>query len=811
MTRRARSSDLAGGSWFVSIALALVLLAATLLLRPAFTTAHWTMDAAVVVFAAVGAAALVRAVIDSVFLPAAAGVLATIVVLTVRQHPGSIAEVFGAWGETVVQLVTQLSSDAPPFRETPESVTAALIVVAFVTILCDLFVFGLRGGVSALAPVLVFPAIPIVLGVRDIELWPTLWLAAAFGLYLFAVSWWHQRMADDRLADSGYLVDRRGFSGWLGAGAVGAAGLVVAIVATTVLPAPSGVSWLQPNPGAALSTNRANPILDLGDDLRRDEAVPVLQYATSIEAGRLPYLSLMSLTTLDGGSEWAPGAFDGDVSTDGGAPLPQPAGLSPATPATSYGANIVLEPGVSAYLPQPGRATRVEGLDAPYRFESATGDIRQDSDEALGQHYELTGTMPNVVPDVLGGMRLEVPSALEGATSVPGGAGADAIRGVLDGIVDRSGTPYAQALQVQAFLTSAAFTYSETAPVNGGYDGTNLDVVARFLTEAHSGYCVHFASAMAIMGRMLGIPTRIQVGFTPGTPTAVNEQGQAVYAVTSDDLHAWAELYVPQYGWVPFESTPSSGLGNMVVPDATTEVTVPPTTPPASEAGPTPTPTGDTGASEPAEPSTPPEATQPAETEPGSSADGPGSAWPSWMNLAALAVVLVVFAIALLLLLPAIVRVLVRRRRRARVLGSDEAARQPSPAELAWRELLDEAADHRARVPAGAVPGVQEERLLELASGGAGADAPDRDELTDALERLRRALERSLFDRPDATRPSVDWSDVERVEAGIRHGATRAGRAKAVLAPASLPAWRSLAAALARLPFTRRRRGDEDA
>ena len=131
--------------------------------------------------------------------------------------------------------------------------------------------------------------------------------------------------------------------------------------------------------------------------------------------------------------------------------------------------------------------------------------------------------------------------------------------------------------------------------MQAGYDGSSLDVVAEFL-RARSGYCVHFASTMAVGARMLGIPARIQVGFTPGEFREMNELGQPVMQVTTDNLHAWAELWIDGYGWVPFEATPSGGVGSVAVPDlnsATDEPSAAPTS--------TPTPTTATDAAEPGE------------------------------------------------------------------------------------------------------------------------------------------------------------------------------------------------------------------
>jgi hypothetical protein len=130
-------------------------------------------------------------------------------------------------------------------------------------------------------------------------------------------------------------------------------------------------------------------------------------------------------------------------------------------------------------------------------------------------------------------------------------------------------------MAIQKYLRSSEFTYSLQSPVQGGYDGNGLSVLADFLVQK-SGYCIHFASAMAVMARLEGIPSRIAVGYAPGHPTGatVSIAGQGAlpeFEVDARDAHAWPELYFQGVGWVAFEPTPSRG----VVPSYSTENALP--------------------------------------------------------------------------------------------------------------------------------------------------------------------------------------------------------------------------------------------
>ncbi len=78
------------------------------------------------------------------------------------------------------------------------------------------------------------------------------------------------------------------------------------------------------------------------------------------------------------------------------------------------------------------------------------------------------------------------------------------------------------------------------------------DPLATFLFEARRGHCEYFASAMAVMSRLQGLPTRLVNGFRSGE---YNPLGQ-VWSVRQYDAHSWVEVHLPDAGWVEFDPTP---------------------------------------------------------------------------------------------------------------------------------------------------------------------------------------------------------------------------------------------------------------
>ena len=87
----------------------------------------------------------------------------------------------------------------------------------------------------------------------------------------------------------------------------------------------------------------------------------------------------------------------------------------------------------------------------------------------------------------------------------------------------------------------------------------NTDVADKFLFESKKGYCVHYATAATLMYRMYGIPARYVTGFKVSADCfKENADGQWSTAVTDSAQHAWTEIFIDNYGWVPVDVTPAA-------------------------------------------------------------------------------------------------------------------------------------------------------------------------------------------------------------------------------------------------------------
>ena len=133
------------------------------------------------------------------------------------------------------------------------------------------------------------------------------------------------------------------------------------------------------------------------------------------------------------------------------------------------------------------------------------------------------------------------------------------IRTFTEQVIAESGATnqFDKAKAIEKYLRT---NYAYSLDLKAGGD----DPLSDFLFNIREGHCEYFASALAIMLRTQGIPTRVVNGFQVGE---YNETA-GVYIVRQKDAHSWVEVYFPkENAWVPFDATPSAGQGGGGLPD----------------------------------------------------------------------------------------------------------------------------------------------------------------------------------------------------------------------------------------------------
>ncbi|MDR1189019.1 MAG: DUF3488 and transglutaminase-like domain-containing protein [Bifidobacteriaceae bacterium] len=487
-----------------------------------------------------------------------------------------------------------------------------------------------------------------------------------------------------------------------------------------------------------------NPLVDLGDDLRASPSTEALRYTSG--AGPI-YLRLTTLSQFDG-TTWSHQTGDQVVYSAGDgqfAPLP---GADTGVPGTEAAINVEITDLNSEWLPAPYQPTGLRDVDGAMRVDQDDLTLTMTGGRTDGQSYGVAAWLADpgseearelaAVP--LTGTEAEL---LEPYTWLPDDLPAvigDTARQVAARAGVEGADPMAQGMALENYFRESGFVYSMSTPAREGYDGDSGVVVARFL-EVKAGYCVHFAAAMTLMARELGIGARVAVGYLPGNP--VSRDGDVTqYSVAADRLHAWPELYVPGSGWVGFEPTVSRAAPSgyeSASPRPTASNSVPPS---ASS-----TPSASASASAAASPSAGASPSASAAAPAPGPSDRPAAAVAWWVWSAA------VFAV---LVLAGAVPGLWRTLRRHRRLGGGLVA--------VWAEVGATAVDLGVGVPPWRTPAAMADQLVGVLEPAGQGDAAR------ALERLAAAVEAAAYAPPVGLPPEMDNAEARRAARSVIRG-----------------------------------------
>jgi transglutaminase-like putative cysteine protease len=124
--------------------------------------------------------------------------------------------------------------------------------------------------------------------------------------------------------------------------------------------------------------------------------------------------------------------------------------------------------------------------------------------------------------------------------------------------------PYYQALSIGEFVKNSARYDTKTGRMSAEY----TDFAQWFLEQSETGYCIHFATAGAVLLKALGIPARYVTGYL------VNTQVGTTTEVLGTHAHAWVEYWLPGFGWRVLECTPPAE-DTADTPEATHSATTP--------------------------------------------------------------------------------------------------------------------------------------------------------------------------------------------------------------------------------------------
>jgi len=180
------------------------------------------------------------------------------------------------------------------------------------------------------------------------------------------------------------------------------------------------------------------------------------------------------------------------------------------------------------------------------------GALRSGVSLEAGKGYQITAAIPKATEAMLAGAGTAYPPEIVATYLSIEGVTLETAEEALRVVTAAEATdPYHQAKALANYLRSGRFTYATTASLPSDPDRDFVDFFL-FDPNGQAGYCEYFASAMAVMARTLGMPSRVAVGYAPGERL---EDG--IYQYREKNAHAWAEIFFPGYGWQSFEATKS--------------------------------------------------------------------------------------------------------------------------------------------------------------------------------------------------------------------------------------------------------------
>ncbi|MBT0771074.1 transglutaminase domain-containing protein [Kineosporia sp. J2-2] len=733
-------------------------LVAALTLAPLIQGVTWLFAAAIMVLT-VMVSGIVGRQLARGWWPAVIGLQAVLLFLAVVVlfARGQIANPPGA-----VSMLTDLlsagldvtQSQSPPVESARGIVLLAAGGTGVVALAVDVLATSFRQPALAGLPLLAMYCVPAALLDDGLPWYLFLVAAAGFLLLLSADAGDRVRAWGRVLASAGERSSRTAGDTALARGGrrVAAAAVVTAVAVPALIPGlDSQLLGGGDGDGGSGGTviTRINPILDMRRDLNDPVDTDLLKYTTTV-AEPAP-LRIVTDDEYDG-KTWKPSENEFQRANNIENGLPSAPGLTSAVQTEAATSDIEIYQLRENYLPLPYPAQQISGLNGEWLYDPETLNVLGRNVTTTKANYTVEFAEVTPTAQQLADAGAPPDDIVEKYTALP-----DDMPAVIEKTarqVAGTGTEYEQAVRLQDwFRVSGRFTYNTQAPASKNGDGS-AQAIVDFL-DSKEGYCVHYASTMAVMARQLGIPARVAVGFLPGSV-----QTEDTRIISSRDAHAWPELYFQGVGWVRFEPTPRSGQAapDWTVPPSTgndgqTDDSTTTTTEPETE---------ENGASASSEAEVPDEQAAAADAQ-----SSGGFSLP-WQPFVLLLVVLLALATP-----RAAASVATRRRWRT-------ARGAPGLAAAAWDDLRLGLSDLGVRWAASWTPRAVRQRLND--------DYRLTTEQSAALDRLVEELEEAFYAPPsdDPGRPAADRrQDVALVVSAVAVQKSARTRRRARLWPAS--------------------------
>ena len=689
---------------------------------------------------------------------------------------------FSHFADLFAQAGQDTRSYGVPVPDRDGLLFVTVLGIGSVAIAVDLLTVVARKPALAGLPMLAIYSVPVAVYIESVPVLPFIIGACGFLWLLVSDNIDRVRRFGRRFTGDGRDVDVWEPSPLAAAGRrLGVIGVISAVLLPLVVPTISGglLSQLTQNgAGVGVGTGsgtggRINLFASLSGQLTRTDVVELARLKTDEETPYYLRFGMADQLTNNGFGSRSPA---GESVTQG---MPDPRASTAGGTFTQHRAQVEVSDNLQqGMLPLYQNTVGVDGLQSGWFFDNNQQVVYSSRRSTKGLKYTFDYVRSKYS---LAQLRQAEPLSpndpiVRANTSHPDDPTVDKL---VKGLVAGKQNEYDKVRALyDHFSAKNGFSYRlSTQPV------TNSSEIATFL-GTRVGYCQQYAAALAWMVREAGIPARVAFGFTRG------ERDGDTYVITNRNAHAWTEVYLKGFGWIPFDATPASSVAGAARSDYApdTDLPTPAATASESEAAPGAGPSASTGAAD---------RPDRADFSDQGAAESSGEDTGGLSTTALLTIGLALLLVALLLV-PALRRLLVRRHRHAvtapkrpkvtTLAGPDdivvtaEFSQAREDAHAAWDELLDTMVDYRIPVDPTETPRATAQRLV--------TDAVLLEEPATAATLLGTAEERARYARKPMQGGELTVA-LGQVRKGLARSANRRTRLGAVLLPPSvLMRWR---------------------
>ena len=416
-----------------------------------------------------------------------------------------------------------------------------LIGIGLIAFLADAFAFRFAGRVESLIPSTIIFVVLSSVGIdRNRAILTALWIATAI-ISVAILRLRHQLSRSSKLF--GY---RPGQTTMLSVSYIAILAIVASVIALVIgprIPGANEESWL------SNQTGKAGPQLDPLVDIRGRLNDPTDEILFSVASESPSYWRTTSLPDFDG-TKWT---ISQDLLDNAGGQLANTSTISEVGVAETDVIQLVTIQSLAGnFAPIADRPVQLRSATRSLFYEPTSGTLLV-SKEGLKRNdtYQIVSTVVIPSADTL---RISSSSSPPDAEflQVPDIEEIAQLQQVVAEITNGKTGNYEKLLAFQNYFRDN-FTYSLDVPAS-----TSGDATIDFLTRK-SGYCEQFSSTFALFARLIGIPSRVAIGFTPGEASPIGTSNVQLFNVRGQHAHAWPEVWFDGIGWVLFEPTPGRG------------------------------------------------------------------------------------------------------------------------------------------------------------------------------------------------------------------------------------------------------------